>query len=43
MRANKRRKAGEYYIERDELKEILLEAYLNAIDTASLEVAARTL
>ena len=39
QRENKRRKAGGYYIERDELKEILSEAYLNAIDGASLEVA----
>ncbi len=36
---NKRRKAGGYYLLRDELQEILEEAYLNAIDSASLEVA----
>ena len=39
QRENKRSLAGGYYIERDELKEILSEAYLNAIDGASLEVA----
>ena len=39
QRENKRSLAGGYYIERDELKEILSEAYLNAIDAASLEVA----
>ncbi|MEL6437841.1 MAG: DUF29 family protein [Cyanobacteria bacterium J06621_8] len=40
QRENKRRKAGGYYLNRDELKEVLEEAYLNAIDEASLEVAA---
>ncbi|MEM8717872.1 MAG: DUF29 family protein [Cyanobacteria bacterium P01_G01_bin.39] len=39
QRENKRRKAGGYYLERDELKEVLQEAYLNALDGASLEVA----
>ncbi len=39
QRENKRRKAGGYYLNRDELKEILEEAYLNAVDAASLEVA----
>ena len=39
QRENKRRKAGGYYLDRDELKEVLAEAYLNAIDGASLEVA----
>lgn len=39
IRINKRRKAGGYYLSEDELQEILEEAYLNAIDSASLEVA----
>lgn len=39
QRENKRRKAGGYYLDRDELREILEEAYLNALDGASLEVA----
>jgi hypothetical protein len=37
-RKNKRRKAGGYYLNQDELLETLEEAYLNAIDQASLEV-----
>lgn len=36
-RKNKRRKAGGYYCQLDELREILDEAYLEAIDRASLE------
>ena len=39
QRENKRRKARGYYLERDELREVLQEAYLNALDGASLEVA----
>jgi hypothetical protein len=38
QRENKRRKAGGYYLVPEELLEILAEAYLNAIDEASLEV-----
>lgn len=38
-RENKRRKAGGYYLTSEELIETLEEAYLNAIDEASLEVA----
>ncbi|MEB3830676.1 DUF29 family protein [Phormidium sp. CCY1219] len=38
QRENKRRKAGGYYLTDDELLETLEEAYLNAIDEASLEV-----
>ncbi|MEH2178800.1 DUF29 family protein [Nostoc sp.] len=38
QRENKRRKAGNYYLTPEELLEILAEAYLNAIDEASLEV-----
>ena len=38
QRENKRRKAGDYYLAPEELLEILAEAYLNAIDEASLEV-----
>ncbi len=38
QRENKRRKAGGYYLSQDELMETLEEAYLNAIDQASLEV-----
>ena len=38
QRENKRRKAGGYYLTVEELLEILAEAYLNAIDEASLEV-----
>ena len=38
QRENKRRKAGGYYLTRSELWETLEEAYLNAIDQASLEV-----
>ena len=37
-RKNKRRKAGGYYLSQEELMETLQEAYLNAIDQASLEV-----
>lgn len=39
QRENRRRKAGGYYLTAEELKEVLEEAYLNAIDAASLEVA----
>ena len=38
QRKNKRRKAGGYYLTAEELLETLQEAYLNAIDEASLEV-----
>ncbi|MFN6466250.1 MAG: DUF29 family protein [Nostoc sp. DedVER02] len=38
QRENKRRKAGGYYLTTEELLEILAEAYLNAIDEATLEV-----
>lgn len=38
QRTNKRRKAGGYYLTPEELVETLEEAYLNAIDEASLEV-----
>jgi len=38
QRENKRRKAGGYYLTVEELLEILAEAYLNAIDQATLEV-----
>lgn len=38
QRENKRRKAGGYYLAPEELIETLEEAYLNAIDEASLEV-----
>jgi hypothetical protein len=38
QRENKRRKAGGYYLTQEELLETLEEAYLNAIDQASLEV-----
>ena len=38
QRKNKRRKAGGDYLTREELIETLQEAYLNAIDEASLEV-----
>lgn len=37
-RENKRRKSGGYYLTREELFETLEEAYLNAVDEASLEV-----
>lgn len=37
-RKNKRRKAGGYYLNDEELRETLEEAYLNALDQASLEV-----
>ncbi|MHC5938583.1 DUF29 family protein [Nostoc sp.] len=38
QRENKRRQAGGYYLTPEELLEILAEAYLNAIDQATLEV-----
>lgn len=38
QRENKRRKSGGYYLTTEELLETLAEAYLNAIDEASLEV-----
>jgi len=38
-RENKRRKSGGYYLNNDELIETLEDAYINAIDEASLEVA----
>ncbi|BBD60103.1 hypothetical protein NIES2109_28980 [Nostoc sp. HK-01] len=38
QRENKRRKAEGYYLTPEELRETLAEAYLNAIDQASLEV-----
>ena len=38
QRRNKRRKAAGYYLTSEELVEILEEAYLNAIDEASLEI-----
>ena len=38
QRKNKRRKAAGYYLTSEELVETLEEAYLNAIDEASLEV-----
>ncbi len=38
QRENKRRKTGGYYLTQAELLETLEEAYLNAIDQASLEV-----
>ncbi|MGV0107823.1 DUF29 family protein [Nostoc sp. DSM 114167] len=38
QRENKQPKAGDYYLTPEELLEILAEAYLNAIDEASLEV-----
>lgn len=38
QRENKRRKAGGYYLTQKELLETLEEAYLNAVDQASLEV-----
>lgn len=39
QRENKRRKSGGYYLDHQELIETLEEAYLNAIDQASLEVS----
>ncbi|MGA8894293.1 MAG: DUF29 family protein [Planktothrix agardhii] len=39
QRENKRRKAGGYYLNYEELIETLEDAYLNAIDQASLEVS----
>ena len=39
QKKNKRRKAGEYYLTPQELLETLSEAYPDAIDYASLEVA----
>ena len=38
-RKNKRKKAGGYYLNDEELRETLEEAYLNALDQASIEVA----
>jgi hypothetical protein len=38
QRENKRRKAGGFYLTAEELLETLQEAYLNAIDEASLKV-----
>ncbi len=38
QRENKRRETGGYYLTTEELLETLQEAYLNAIDEASLEV-----
>ena len=38
QRENKRRKTGGYYLTQEELLETLEDAYLNAIDQASLEV-----
>jgi hypothetical protein len=38
QRKNKPRKAGGYYLTTEELVETLEEAYLNALDEASLEV-----
>ena len=38
QRENKRRKAGGYYLTPEELFETLEDAYLNALDAASLEV-----
>ena len=40
INTNKRRKAGGYYVPAEELKEILVAAYPNALDLASLEVAS---
>jgi len=39
QRENQRHQAGGYYLASEELKDVLREAYLNAIDAASLEVA----
>ncbi len=39
INTNKRRKAGGYYLSKEELEDILVIAYPNAIDSASLEVA----
>jgi hypothetical protein len=39
INTNKRRKASGYYLSNEELAETLVTAYLNAIDSASLEVA----
>ncbi|MGL5132594.1 MAG: DUF29 family protein [Planktothrix sp.] len=39
QRENKRRKSGGYYLDYQELIETMEEAYLNAIDQASLEVS----
>lgn len=38
QRQNKRRKAGGYYLSNEELRDTLNDAYLNALDVASLEV-----
>ena len=40
INTNKRRKAGCYYLLSEELKEIFVAAYPNALDLASLEVAS---
>ncbi len=40
MNVNKRCKAGGYYVPLEELKEILVAAYANALDLASLELAS---
>ncbi|MFN9732502.1 MAG: DUF29 family protein [Microcystis sp.] len=40
QRQNKRRKAAGYYLSDEELTETLNDAYLNALDAASLEVEA---
>ena len=37
LRVNKRRKAGGYYLNQQELEELLTEAYARALDNASLE------
>ncbi|BAZ78978.1 DUF29 family protein [Sphaerospermopsis kisseleviana CS-549] len=37
IRVNKRRKAGGYYLHKEELEEILLQAYDRALDNAALE------
>ena len=39
INTNRRRKAGGYYVSSEELEEILVAAYPNALDSASLEVA----
>ncbi len=43
QRQNKRRKAGGYYLSDQELTDTLNDAYLNALDAASLEVEAALL
>jgi hypothetical protein len=37
IRVNKRRKAGGYYLNKEELEDILLQAYDRALDNAALE------